>query len=102
MWWPKPKRASWLTNEQYEQLPDGIWVREVDVAGRIIVTTLLEPAQISPKEIAALYAMRWNIEVDFRTLKAAMNMDVLRCQSPAMVQKEIAVYLLTYNLCAGR
>ena len=42
--------------------------------------------------------MRWNIEVDFRTLKAAMNMDVLRCMSPAMVSKEIAVYLLTYNL----
>lgn len=25
-------------------------------------------------------------------------MDVLRCKSPAMVKKEIAVYLLTYNL----
>ena len=98
VWWPRPKRASWLTKEQYEQLPSGIWVREVGFAGRVIVTTLLEAEQISAKEIAALYAMRWNIEVDFRTLKAGMNMDVLRCQSPAMVQKEIAVYLLTYNL----
>ena len=42
--------------------------------------------------------MRWNIEVDFRTLKSTMNMDVLRCKSSQMVQKEIAAYLLTYNL----
>ena len=97
-WWPKPKRTPWISKEQYEQMPLGIWVREVSVADQIIVTTLTEPSQISPDELATLYAMRWNIEVDFRTLKAAMNMDVLRCMSPAMVSKEIAVYLLTYNL----
>lgn len=27
-----------------------------------------------------------------------MNMAVLRCKSPSMVHKEIAVYLLTYKL----
>ena len=42
--------------------------------------------------------MRWNIEVDFRTLKADMRMDVLRGKSPAIVVKESEVYLLTYNL----
>ena len=98
VWWPKPKRACWLAKAHYEQMPAGIWVREVRGNGTIIVTTLLEPEQISPEELAALYAMRWNIEVDFRTLKVAMNMDVLRCKSPAMVKKEIAVYFLTYNL----
>lgn len=98
VWWPKPKRAQWLSKEQYQQMPAGIWVREVGISGRVLVTTLLEPEQASACEIEALYAMRWNIEVDFRTLKAAMGMDVLRCKSPDMVQKEIAVYLLTYNL----
>lgn len=98
-WWPRPQRAAWMSQEQYAQLPQGIWVREVKVDdGRVLMTTLLEPAQASAGELAALYAMRWNIEVDFRTLKADMHMDVLRCKSPAMVQKEIAVYLLTYNL----
>ena len=100
VWWPKPKRASWISAQQYRQMPEGLWVREVQVGtpGRIIVTTLVEPAQASAEELAALYALRWNIEVDFRTLKVTMNMDVLRCLSPAMVNKEIAVYLLTYNL----
>lgn len=97
VWWPKPKRAQWLSLERYQQMPEGIWVREVGVDGRVLVTTL-NPGQAGAREIAALYAMRWNIEVDFRTLKAAMNMDVLRCKSPDMVRKEIALYLLTYNL----
>ena len=97
-WWPRPQRAAWMSKEQYAQLPQGIWVREVKAGGRILMTTLLEPEQVSADDLAALYAMRWNIEVDFRTLKADMHMDVLRCKSPAMVQKEIAVYLLTYNL----
>ena len=42
--------------------------------------------------------MRWNIEVDFRTIKATLEMDVLRCKSQPMVEKEIAVYFLAYNL----
>lgn len=98
VWWPKPKRVAWITVAQYQQLPQGIWIREVRVNDRVMVTTLLDPAQLSVQELAALYEMRWNIEVDFRALKSTMNMDVLRCRSSDMVQKEIAVYLLTYNL----
>lgn len=97
-WWPRPKRAAWMSKEQYAQMPQGMWVREVQVGGRVLMTTLLDPRQASACEIDALYAMRWNIEVDFRTLKTDMRMEVLRCKSPAMVEKEIAVYLLTYNL----
>jgi hypothetical protein len=97
-WWPRPKRAAWMSKEQYAQMPQGMWVREVQVGGRVLMTTLLDPCQASACEIDTLYAMRWNIEVDFRTLKTDMRMEVLRCKSPAMVEKEIAVYLLTYNL----
>ena len=98
VWWPKPKRAGWVSKADYDQMPLGIWVREVRVGNQMVVSTLSEPSKVAPGELAALYAMRWNIEVDFRALKATMNMDVLRCMSPAMVKKEIAVYLLTYNL----
>lgn len=97
VWWPRPKRASWMSPQQYQQLPPGMWVREVAIHGRVLVTTLAQ-VQASAREIGALYARRWQIEVDFRALKSAMNMDVLRCKSPQMVRKEIAVYLLTYNL----
>jgi hypothetical protein len=73
-------------------------MRETKVNGRTLVTTLLDPAIVSVMALGALYKMRWNIEVDFRTIKATLEMDVLRCKSRAMVDKEIAVYFLAYNL----
>lgn len=73
-------------------------MREFEVGGRIVVTTLLDP-KIAPAEaLNKLYAMRWNIEVDFRAIKATLQMEALRCKTQAMIEKEIAVYLLAYNL----
>jgi hypothetical protein len=73
-------------------------MREVEVNGRILVTTLLDPKMVSARALGALYKMRWNIEVDFRTIKATLQMDVLRCKSRPMVDKEIAGCFLAYNL----
>ena len=64
----------------------------------MLVTTLRDPRLATPRELNDLYSLRWNIEVDWRTIKVTMNMDVLRCLSPEMVRKEIAVHLLAYNL----
>ena len=44
---------------------------------------------------------RWQCELDFRSIKAVMKMDVLRCKTPAMVRKEITVHLLGYNVIRG-
>jgi hypothetical protein len=51
--------------------------------------------------LAALYQSRWKIELDFRTLKTHMGMDMLRCKTAEMVKKEIAVNLLAYHLIRG-
>src|SRR5437660_9701491 len=40
----------------------------------------------------------WQIEVDIRSIKSTMQMDVLRCRTPEMVRKEIWAHLLAYNL----
>ncbi len=37
-------------------------------------------------------------QLDLRNLKTTLGMDVLRCRTPAMVEKELWVYLLAYNL----
>src|SRR5262249_21945190 len=44
------------------------------------------------------YERRWSGEVDIRAIKATMQMDVLRCKTPEMVEKEIWAHLLAYNL----
>lgn len=45
--------------------------------------------------------MRWYAELDLRALKQTMQMDILRCQSPDMVRKEVWAHLLAYNLLRG-
>jgi hypothetical protein len=96
--WPRPPRPKTMPAEDYARYPEFITMREFEVDGRIMVTTLLDPGFASPRALDALYKLRWNIEVDFRTIKATLQMDVLRCKSQPMVEKEIAVCLLAYNL----
>jgi hypothetical protein len=40
----------------------------------------------------------WQIELDLRSIKSTMKMDILRCKSPEMVEKEVWAHLLAYNL----
>src|SRR5262249_31106425 len=67
----------------------------------VIVTSLLDPIKYPAKELAALYRARWHAELDIRTIKTLMQMDVLRCKSPEMVRKEIWAHMLVYNLVRG-
>lgn len=104
--WPRRQRPDWMTREAYLALPDALEVREVRVrVGQpgfrtrvlVVVTTLTDPA-VSAAEIADLYRRRWHAELDLRSVKVTLGMDILRCHSPAMVRKEIWVHLLGYNL----
>ena len=63
-----------------------------------MATTLLDDKRYSMADIAELYRLRWDAEINLRSLKTMMNMDVLRCQSPGMVRKEIWAHLLAYNM----
>ena len=62
------------------------------------MTTLLDPHEVSAAALQALYQTRWHCELDLRSIKQMLGMDVLRGQTPAMVEKEIAIHLLAYNL----
>ena len=61
------------------------------------MTTLLT-LSINGEQIGNLFKQRWNVEVDIRTIKSTMQMDILRCKTPDMVHKEIWTHLLAYNL----
>src|SRR4029077_15328424 len=62
-----------------------------------VVTTILDAA-IDGAQIGDLYERRWEGEVDIRSIKSVMHMDILRCKAPEMVRKEIWAHLLAYNL----
>ena len=97
--WPKPAtRPEWMTPEQYAQAPEELVLREVKVGHRVLVTTLVNHRGVSKSDLSALYARRWNIELDLRNLKTTCAMDVLRCQTPQMNDKQLWVHLLAYNV----
>lgn len=109
--WSKPLQCpEGMSATEFAELPDTLEIREmrvkVSVPGfrarsLIIVTTLLDSVEFPPLEIAALFRQRWQAELYLRSIKAVMHMDVLRCQSPEMVRKEIWAHLLAYNLLAS-
>jgi len=100
--WQKPKRKPvWMTGEAYADLPDTITAREFTVKGIVYVTTLLEAKKYPKTAIAAFYRQRWHVELDIRAIKTHMGMELLRCKTPEMVEKEIAVHVLAYNIIRG-
>lgn len=64
----------------------------------IVVSTLLDAEEVSASDLADLYRARWNAELDFRSLKQTLQMDILRCKTPELVRKEIWTHILAYNL----
>lgn len=109
--WSKPPRPEWLDQATYASLPQTLAVREVRVrvaaAGfrtkvLVVATTLLDALVFGREDVAVLYRMRWYAELDLRSLKQTLQMDILRCQSPEMVQKEVWAHLLAYNLLRGQ
>ena len=104
----KPKkRPGWLSLAQYKQWPEHILVRHVrfivDVDGFrskkiTLATTLLDAKVYSREDLADLYGLRWQVELDIRSLKTHMQMEHLRCKTPSMVRKEVYAHLIAYNL----
>jgi len=100
--WKKPKRKPvWMSKQDFADLPETVTVREFAVNGRVYVTTLLNAKRYHKQELAILYKQRWKVELDFRSIKTNMGMEMLRCKTPDMVKKEIAIHLLAYNIIRG-
>jgi hypothetical protein len=105
--WLKPQKPRSMDAETYKSLPEAMTVRECRVRLAhpgfrvcilVMATTLLDPVAYPPAELANLYRMRWNAELDLRSLKQTLQMDVLRCQTPELVRKELWTHILAYNL----
>ena len=97
MTWSKPSRPAWMSVAAYAAFPDCLEVREMRVRGKILVTTLT-PQKASKNELGALFTKRWHVEVDLRHLKTTLGMDVLKCKTAEMCEKELWIYFLVYNL----
>ncbi len=106
--WVKPKQCPpGLSTKLFGQLPETILLRETrfyitkkgfrteDVT---LVTTLLDSKRYTRVDLAELYRLRWQAEIDFKHLKTTMQMEHLPSRTPEMVRKDFYVHLLAYNL----
>lgn len=105
-WYRPNQRPPWLPPSGWKKIPPQLTLRVLRVAlpspgyrtqSVTLVTTLLDPQRYPAQEIAGLYLRRWKIELWFRDLKTSMGMEVLRCQRPQMLHKELEMFLIAYN-----
>jgi Transposase DDE domain len=105
--WPKPTKPRSIDRPTYDTLPEFLTVREcrarVEQPGfrvrtLVVATTLLDANALTRDDLAQLYRARWNAELDLRSLKRTLQMDVLRCKTPELVRKELWAHILAYNL----
>jgi hypothetical protein len=105
--WKKPARPEWMDEKTYADFPKTITVRETKMVSsrpgfrsksRVIVTTFIDTKNVTPTDLSELYSFRWFVELNLRSVKETMRMDILRGKTPAMVHKEIWAHILAYNL----
>ena len=105
--WQKPTSIRSVDWPTYKSLPAYVTIREARFRVHqpgfrtktvIVVTTLLDPVETTKEDLASLYRARWNNELDLRSIKSTMQMDVLRCKTPQLVHKEVWAHILAYNL----
>jgi hypothetical protein len=96
-----------MSEEEYAACPEKIEIRLVDIIIQqpgfrskkyTIVTTILDTAVFTRDWITNVYRSRWLVELDIRSIKCSLGMDIIRAKTPEMVQTEIWSCLLAYNL----
>jgi hypothetical protein len=106
--WRKPAQCpKGCSAEDFAALPPSILLRQIRLRVPckgfrtqtiILITSLLDPLAYPAQAIRALYLERWSVELHFREIKTVMALDVLRCMRPAMIEKELLMHLIAYNL----
>lgn len=106
--WQKPAQRTEAWSEvEFAALPQTLTLRMIRlrVAAQgfrtrtvVLVTTLLDPQAYPAAELRELYGERWNVELHFHQIKTLLAMDVLRCKSPELIEREVALHRIAYNL----
>jgi hypothetical protein len=105
--WSRPERPDWMNEATYATMPEVLIVREVRVnidepgcrsRQVIVATTLTNSRDYSATDVADLYHQRWHAELDIRSIKQTLGMDMIHCKTPAMSRKALWAHLLGYNL----
>ncbi len=99
-------RPPTMTPEAFAKIPSTLVVRAVRyvVAEKgsrthqiTLLTTLTDPREYPARDLAALYLMRWRVEINMRHLKRTLGMDRLKCADVDGVTREVLMLAFIYN-----
>ena len=105
--WQKPKRTEAWSEEEFAALPETLTLRMIRLRvatpgfrtqSVVLVTTLLDAEAYPAEQLRELYGRRWQVELHFQQIKTHLAMDVLRCKSPALIEREVRMHQIAYNL----
>ena len=98
-------RPSARERKEHPDLPADACVRGrlileqvTDSNGESVMLYFFTTLDLKVEQIPQLYGKRWNVETDIRSLKQTLRLDMLRCQSPDMIAKELILTITGYNL----
>jgi hypothetical protein len=106
-WQRGPRHSAILSAAEWAALPDFMTVRMVHARVRVrgyrvrevlLVTTLLDPDKYPAAQILHAHLRRWRLEMCLDDLKTTLGIEMLRCKSPAMAEKEAYMHLIAHNL----
>lgn len=106
-WSKSADRPKEWTEHEYAALPETLSLRMIRLRvsakgfrtkSVVIVTTLLDEKLYPADELRELYGERWQVELHFHQIKTMLAMDVLRCKSPDLILREMAIHGIAYNL----
>ena len=86
-----------------------VWPVDASLQGRLIAWRvgrgkhqqwlyLFTTLSLAPEEVVELYGRRWRIETDLRSLKQTVRLQRITAHSADMMEKELLVALMAYNL----
>jgi hypothetical protein len=106
--WTRPdKRSQVVAARHWKKLPAQILLRQITYPITIkgmrtrqvtVVSTLLDRLTYPAADFADLYLRRWQAELFLHEIKQILQMQTLSCRTPAMVQKQLCMHLIAYNL----
>lgn len=106
--WTKPPTATdvW-SEEEFAALPEALVLRMIRLRvtapgfrtkSVVLITTLIDPEEYPADALRDLYGNRWQVELHFQQIKTTLAMDVLRCKSPEMIEREVLMHQIAYNM----
>ncbi|MEI9898394.1 MAG: transposase [Chthoniobacter sp.] len=105
--WQKPQRTDTWSETEFAALPETLPLRLIRLRvaapgfrtkSVVLVTTLLDPEAYPAEQLRELYGRRWQVELHFQQIKTHLAMDVLRCKSPELIEREVLMHQIAYNL----